>query len=135
MLMPSLKILSLIVLCSLLVSCAPHSPAPKGAIRYRYENTLDLRADNTLNRVSVVGYDDANLGEATRLVVSAGGAPLTLRNQIDVNGAMYHPAVELTKKGNLLIRWGVIDDGAEQVELAADPAGNLTVVKRTQKKS
>jgi len=133
--MPSLKILSIIVLCSLLASCAPHSPAPKGAIRYRYENTLDLRADNTLNRVSVVGYDDSNLGEATRLVVSAGGAPLTLRNQIDVNGAMYHPAVELTKKGNLVIRWGVIDDCAEQVEVAADPAGNLTVVKRTQKKS
>ena len=94
--MRSLRILSIIVLSSLLVSCAPHSPAPKGAIRYRYENTLDLRADNTLNRVSVLGYDDTNLGEATRLVISAGGAPLTLRNQIDVNGAMYNPCLLYT---------------------------------------
>ena len=132
--MRSLKTLSVVVLCSLLGSCAPHSKGPKQVIRYRYENTLDLRADNTLNHVVVLGYDDANLREATRLVVSAGGAPLTLRNQIDVNGAMYNPSVELTKKGNLLVRWGVIDDCAEQAELAADPAGNLTVVKRTQKK-
>jgi hypothetical protein len=133
--MRSLKLLPFIVLCSLLASCAQHSPTPKEIICYRYENSLDLRGDNTLNHVVVVGYDDAKLGEATRLVVSTGGAPLTLRNQIDVNGAMYHPSVELTKKGNLLVRWGVIDDCAEQVELAADPAGNLTVVKRTQKKS
>ena len=133
--MHSLKLLPSLLLVALLVSCASHAPTSKQVIRYRYENTVDLRADNTLNRVVVVGYDDANLGEATRLVVSAGGAPLTLRNQIDVNGAMYHPSVELTKKGNLLIGWGVIDDCSEQVELAADPAGNLTVAKRTQKKS
>jgi hypothetical protein len=46
---------------------------------------------------------------------------------------MYNPSVELTKKGNLVIRWGVIGDGSETVELAADPLGNLTVVNRTHK--
>lgn len=129
-----LKFLPLVAVCLLLASCASHPTGQKGIVRYRYENTLDLRADNTLNHVTVVGYDDSNLGEATRLVVSAGGASLILRNQVDVNGVMYNPAVELTKKGNLIIHWGVIDDCAEEVELAADPAGNLTVVKRTQKR-
>lgn len=124
---------SIIIICAFLVSCAPHSPVPSGNVRYRYENMLDLRADNTLNHVTVVGYDDSRLGEATRLVVSAGGAPLTLRNQIDVNGAMYNPSVELTKTGNLLLRWGVIDDCAESVELTADAKGNLAILKRTQK--
>lgn len=106
--------------------------AIKPVVRYRYENTVDLRADNSLNHVLVIGYDDTNIREATRLVVSAGGAPLTLRNKTDVNGAMYAPAVEVTKKGTLIIRWSAIDDVREEVELAADPAGNLTIVKRTQ---
>ena len=133
--MHPLQLIPFVVLAASLVSCAVHSPAPKSteAIRYRYENTLDLRVDNTLNHVLVLGYDDPNPGEATRLVVSAGGAPLTLRNQIDVNGAMYNPSVELTKKGTLLIHWGVIDDGSETVELAADPASNLTIAKRSKK--
>ena len=133
--MHPLKLIPSLVLAASLASCAVHSPAPKSteAIRYRYENNLDLRADNTLNHVLVLGYDDSSLGEATRLVVSAGGAPLTLRNQIDVNGAMYNPSVELTKKGTLLIHWGVIDDGSETVELAADPASNLTIAKRSKK--
>jgi len=109
------------------------APKLKPIVRYRYENTLDLRADNTLNHVVVIGYDDSNMREATRLVVHAGGAPLTLRNQYDINGAMYAPTVELTKKGNLLIRWSEIDEVSEEVELAADPAGNLAIVKRTHK--
>ena len=106
--------------------------AIKPVVRYRYENTVDLRADNSLNHVLVIGYDDTNIREATRLVVSAGGAPLTLRNKTDVNGAMYAPAVEVTKKGTLIIRWSAIDEVREEVELAADSAGNLTIVKRTQ---
>jgi hypothetical protein len=117
-------------LALLLVSCATRPPQPKEVVRYRYENTLDLRRDNTLNHVVVVGYDDSNMGEATRLVVSAGGKPLTLQNRRDRNGAMYVPSVELTKKGTLAVRWGEIDDCYETVELAADPAGNLTVVSR-----
>ncbi len=131
--MHPVKILSIISFGLLLTSCAPQHPASKRKVAYRYENTLDLRADNTLNRVEVIGYEDEMVHEATSLIVSAGGVPLILHNQVDVNGAMYNPSVELTKKGNLMIRWGVIDDGSEAVELAADPAGNLSVVKRTQK--
>ena len=114
----------------------PVEAAPKSGpvVRYRYENTVDLRVDNTLNHVVVVGYDDSQMREATRLVVSAGGAPLTLRNRWDVGGAMYAPAVEFTKNGTLIVRWGVIGDGSEQVELAADPAGNLTIVKRSYRR-
>ena len=131
--MYSPKFLASVASAVLLASCASKQPAPKQPVCYRYENTLDLRADNTLNHVLVLGYKDPVVQEATSLAVSAGGAPLTLRNQVDMNGAMYNPSVELTKKGNLLIHWGVIGDGSETVELAADPAGNLTVVKRSKK--
>ena len=126
------KFLESLVLAALLVSCAS-SPvsAPQGEVRYRYENSLDLRRDNTLNHVVVVGYDSSNMKETTSLVVSAGGAPITLKNMLDPNGAMYAPSVDLTKDGNLSIRWGVIDDRSETVVLAADRAGGLTVVKRT----
>jgi hypothetical protein len=114
------------------VSCAsPGSKpaAPSEAVKYRYENTLDLRNDNTLNHVVVKGYDEKSLGEATRLDVSAGGAMLSLRNKSDAGGAMYNPSVELTKQGNLLIKWDEIDDGYGRAELAADEAGNLTITK------
>lgn len=118
---------------ALLILPAIGNPKSRAVIRYRYENTLDLRADNTLNHVLVIGYDDSNIREVTRLVVFAGGAPLSLRNQLDVNGAMYAPSVELTKKGTLLIRWGAIDDQVEEAELAADTAGNLTIIGRSHK--
>ncbi len=135
--MHSLKRISSAALALLFAACAPHSPALHPAsgrpVKYRYENSLDLRADNTLDHVLVLGYEDPIVHEATSLTVTAGGAPLTLRNQVDVNGAMYNPSVELSKKGTLLIHWDVIDEGSETVELAADPAGNLKVVKRTQK--
>jgi len=127
-----MKLIAALAFCILMASCAapPRKPTPI-ATPYRYENTLNLLGGlGPLMHVLVIGYDDAGIGEATRLVVSAGGRPLTLRNQIDVNGAMYTPAVELSKTGNLLVRWGVIDDGSEEVELAADPDGNLSVVKR-----
>lgn len=127
------KILAFACLGAALISCAPQHPASKRPVAYRYENTLDLRADNTLNRVQVIGYEDPMVHEATSLIVSAGGVPLILHNQVDVNGAMYNPSVELTKKGNLIIRWGVIDDGSETVELAADPVGNLTIINRSHK--
>lgn len=123
----------ILLLGALLVMSAIGAPKSKAVIRYRYENTVDLRADNTLNHVLVIGYDDASMREVTRLVVFAGGAPLTLRNQMDVNGAMYAPSVALTKKGNLLVRWGAIDDQVEEAELAADAAGNLTIVRRSHK--
>ena len=131
--MHSSRILSVAFLGVILTSCAQQEPAQKRPVSYRYENTLDLRADNTLNRVTVLGYEDPIVHEATSLTVNAGGAPLILRNQVDVNGAMYNPSVELTKKGNLVIRWGVIDDGSETVELAADPVGHLKIVSRTHK--
>lgn len=135
--MQTARFLSLSLLSAVLASCAPQQPAPQAStarrVAYRYENTLDLRADNTLNHVQVLGYEDPVVHEATSLAVSAGGTPLTLRNQVDVNGAMYNPSVELTKRGNLVIHWGVIDDGSETVELAADPAGNLTIVKRSHR--
>ena len=128
------KLPATLFLGALLASCAaPPQAAPHGVVRYRYENSLDLRRDNTLNHVVVVGYDDSNIREATRLVVSAGGAPLTLANQLDVNGAMYAPAVELTKSGTLLVSWGAIDDRSESAELAADDSGGLTVIRRTHK--
>ncbi|HEX2749027.1 MAG TPA: hypothetical protein VHM91_13560 [Verrucomicrobiales bacterium] len=119
----------------LLVSCAstpskPDAPAAAaGAVKYRYENSLDLRNDNTLNHVVVTGYDEKSLGEATRLDVSAGGAVLSLRNKSDVGGAMYNPKVELSKQGTLLVSWGEIDDAYGKAELAADEAGNLTIKK------
>ena len=131
--MHSSKLLPFVLFGAFLASCAPQQPTPKRPVSYRYENTLDLRADNTLNRVQVIGYEDPVVHEATSLTVTAGGAPLTLRNQADVNGAMYNPSVALTKKGNLLIRWGVIDDGSETVELSADPVGNLSIVSRSHK--
>ena len=118
---------------TLLAACA--TPGPKttdtGTVRDRYENSLDLHTGGPLSHVIVLGHDDAKLGEATRLVVSAGGAPVTLRNSMDVNGAMYCPAVEAMKSGHLLVRWDVIDEGWERVELAADAAGNLRVIRRT----
>jgi hypothetical protein len=111
-------------------SCASNSTTGStAAVKYRYENTLDLRNDNTLNRVQVTGVDEKSLGEATRLDVFAGGIGLTLRNKSDVGGAMYNPSVELTKQGTLLVKWGEIDDGYGLAELAADEAGNLTIKK------
>ena len=59
---------------------------------------------------------------------------MTLCNQTDANGAMYHPSVAFTKKGNIIVRRGVVDDFAEEVGLAADLAGNLTVLKQVQRK-
>ncbi len=127
------KFIPLATAATLLSACA--TPAPKTAaadtVRYRYENTLDLHTGGTLSHVAVLGHDDAKLGEATRLVVSAGGAPVTLRNSVDVNGAMYCPAVDTMKNGHLVVRWDVIDDGWEKAELAADAAGNLRVVRRS----
>ena len=121
-------------LSALLASCAtPPSLAPLESVRYRYENSVDLRRDNTLNHVVVVGYDDSTIREATRLVVSAGGPPLTLKNELDVNGAMYAPAVTLTKSGTLIVSWGAIGDRSESAELAADASGGLTVIRRTHK--
>jgi len=126
-----MKLIASLVSFALLVSCAAPKPAAKTNAAYRYENTLNLLGGiGPLMHVLVVGHDDAHIGEATRLVVTAGGRPLTLQNEKDVNGAMYTPAVELSKNGNLLVRWGVIDDGFEQVEIAADPSGNLSVAKR-----
>jgi hypothetical protein len=118
-----------------LVSCSTPTanPAPvAGAVKYRYENTLDVRNDNTLDHVVATGYDERNLGEVTRLDVSAGGAALSLRNASDTNGAMYTPSVELTKQGTLLVSWGEIGDAWCKVELSADAAGNLTVKSRKQ---
>jgi hypothetical protein len=126
-------VIPLVAIAMLLAACTTPGPKTRNAeaVRYRYENTLDLHTGGTLSHVVVLGHDDAKLGEATRLVVSAGGTPVTLRNSVDVNGAMYCPAVEAMKNGHLLVRWDVIDEGWEKVELAADAAGNLRVVRRT----
>lgn len=119
-----------------LVSCStpPANPAPAnaGAVKYRYENSLDVRGDNTLDHVVATGYDEKNLGEVTRLDVSAGGPAISLRNESDTNLAMYTPSVELTKQGTLLVSWGEMGDAWCKVELSADAAGNLTVKSRKQ---
>ena len=55
------------------VSCASpgsKSAAPSEAVKYRYENTLDLRNDNSLNHVVVTGYDDSRT--ALQIVDSQG---------------------------------------------------------------
>ncbi len=127
---------SLLLLPLLLASCStpaapPAPPAAAGNVKYRYENTLDLNHDNTLNHVLVVGYDEANVLEATRLDVSAGGPVLSLHS-VNSGNALYNPKVELTKKGTLLVSWGEIDDGFCKVELAADAAGNLKIVSRKE---
>lgn len=128
-----LKILSVILSVLLLASCTTPAPKGKQPVKYRYENTLNLGSRNSLTHVVVTGFDDANIGEATRLEVAAGGSVLTLRNTVDVNGAMYCPAVEAEKNGHLIVRWDVIDEGAERVELALDETGRLKMVQRTKR--
>ncbi len=127
------KTLSAVLPLLLLASCATPTPHGKQPIKYRYENTLGLGSKNGLTRVVVTGFDDANIGEATRLEVAAGGSVLMLRNTVDVNGAMYCPAVEAAKNGRLIVRWDVIDECAERVELALDEAGRLKVIRREKK--
>ena len=123
---------SLSVLFLALASCSVPTSGTPANVKYRYINQLDLGNDNTINPVEVTGYDELNLGEPSRLEVSAGGPVLTLRNEIDTQGAMYAPSVELSPKGTLLVRWGGIDDGWELVELSASPGGALTVVRRSR---
>jgi hypothetical protein len=123
--------ISLSCLFLALASCTVPTTAQPGNVKYHYLNQLDLGNDNTYNTVEVIGYDDTNFGEPSRLTVSAGGPVLTLRNEIDTQGVMYGPSVELSPKGNLLVRWSGIDEGWELVELSATPAGILSVVRRT----
>lgn len=110
---------------------SPGAGASSANLKYRYENRLDLGNDNTLQQVVVEGYDEKQLGEATRLDVSAGGAVLTLRNQVDVGGAMYTPDVQKSAQGNLLIKWSSIGEDVTTAELVADAANNLRVKKVT----
>lgn len=82
-----------------LVSCSTVTPASTGNGKevYRYVNTLDFENNNSLDQVTVIGYDDGNMGEATRLDVTIGSAILTLRDPYDgtAGGAMYNPGVAI----------------------------------------
>src|SRR5690348_10248558 len=102
-----------------LLFAACSSPAPKpspssasaaGNVRYRYVNTLNLGNDLTMDEVSVLGYDEGNQNECTRLDVTVNKATLTLRS-INQGNAMYTPSVETGPKGTLVVGWGEIDDG------------------------
>ncbi|GAA5130278.1 hypothetical protein JIN84_04480 [Luteolibacter yonseiensis] len=125
----------LLVLPLLLVSCAA-IPGGGGKVTYRYVNSLDFGNDNTLDAVTVTGYDEQNNGEATRLDLTVGGSRLTLRDPYgDGNGGgyMYNPAVGLGSDGALVITWSRIGEVLCRAEITSGPQGQLIERKRSVK--
>ena len=117
-----------------LVSCTAVTPGGSGgAPVYRYVNTLDFGNDNTLDQVTDTGYDDHQVREATRLVVTVGSASMTLRDPYDgtTGGAMYNPGVELMSDGALVVKWEQIGEVHCRAEIVAGPDGQLVERKRT----
>lgn len=119
-----------------LVSCTTVTPtgSGKGKEVYRYVNTLDFGKNNTFDQVTVIGYDDGQMQEATRLDVTIGSATLTLRDPYDgsIGGAMYSPAVDLMPDGALAVKWEQIGEVHCRAEIIAGPDGKLVERKRTR---
>jgi hypothetical protein len=123
---------SLPFLALALASCASVSPAPaqpRGKVVYRYVNTLDVGKNNTLDAVSVTGYDESGVKEATCLVVKIGGSSLDIRDP-GGGGAMYNPAVELKPDGALSVSWEQIGEAHCRADIVAGSDGKLTEPKR-----
>lgn len=119
-----------------LVSCTAPAPGPSTAsggsnVRYRYTNTLNLGNDLTMDAVSVIGYDEGNIGESTRLEVTVNKATLTLRS-LNTGNPLYNPSVEAGPEGSLLVAWSEIDDGGCKIRIAVKPDGSLTIVSRKE---
>ena len=126
---------SSLLLALALASCAttPATPShPGGNVVYRYVNTLDVGKDNTLDPVSVTGYDESGVKEATCLEVKVGSSSLMLRDPYDgsAGGAMYNPGVELAPGGALLVRWEQIGEVRCRAEIVAGSDGKLTERQR-----
>lgn len=120
--------------CETVSTTTTHPPAAIGEKEvYRYVNTLDFSNDNSLDPVKVIGYDESNIGEATRLDVSVGTASLTVKDGSGNQNAMYNPTVELGKDGALLVGWGQIGDTTCRAEIVAAPGGRLIERKRVCK--
>lgn len=127
---------TLLLLCLALVSCATGpagSPNPRGEVVYRYVNTLDFGKDNTLDAVSVTGFDETGVKEATCLEVKIAGSSLILRDPYEgADGPMYNPAVELKPDGALLVRWEQMGEIVCRAEVVAGSDGKLIERRRTK---
>ncbi|MES2660397.1 MAG: hypothetical protein V4689_17365 [Verrucomicrobiota bacterium] len=115
-----------------LVSCGTVPSGGNGKEVYRYVNTLDFGNDNTLDQVTVIGYDDNHMREATRLDVTVGSSKITLRDPYDgtSGGAMYNPGVDLMTDGALVVKWAEIGEVHCRAEIIAGPGGKLVERKR-----
>lgn len=123
-----------VLLALALVSCATlPATSSRGKECYRYVNTLDFGKNNTLDPVSVIGYDESGELEATRFDVTVGTAGISLHDFYNgtAAGAMYNPAVELKPDGALIVSWGRIGEEKCRVEIVADATGKLVERKRT----
>lgn len=122
----------LFLLPFLFVSCAT-TASTGGKVTYRYVNSLDFGNNNTLDPVTVTGYDEQNNGEATRLDISVGDARLTLRDpygESQSSGYMYNPAVALGPDGALIITWSQMGETDCRAEISANAQGQLIERKR-----
>lgn len=125
----------LVLLPLLLASCAT-SPTKGGKVTYRYVNSLDFENNNTLDAVTVTGYDESNNGEATRLDVTIGDSRLSLRDPYgdsQAGGYMYNPAVTLAPDGALVVTWSQIGEVECRAEITAGAQGHLVERKRSVK--
>ncbi len=119
-------------------SCATVTPGASGGKEcYRYVNTLDFANDNSLDPVTVIGYDESGQKEATRLDVTVGTATLSLHDPYDgsAGGAMYHPAVKLKSDGALVVTWEQIGEVKCRSEIVADASGKLVERSRSSRES
>lgn len=120
-----------------LAECAPKPPPPvfqaNGPVVYQYQNTADVGHDNSLDKISVIGYDERGIKEASRLDVTVGDLLIRLRDPYDgtPGGAMYNPSVSLKEDGTLVIRWEQIGETACSVELGVDSSGRLIERRRS----
>lgn len=126
----------LLLLSLALVSCATPSTTNSGSSAsgkevYRYVNTLDFGKNGTLDKIQVIGYDESNIKEATRLDVSVGEASLSLKDGDGNQNAMYNPSVGVEPDGALVINWGQVGDTTCRSEIVADASGKLVERKRS----
>jgi len=107
----TLFIVVMLTACSSVSDSAHRTSGPSPL--YRYENTINLGNDLTMDKVTVEGFDDEGLREVTRLVVRVNQQSLTLRG----GGAMYTPKVEEVN-GQLVVSWMAIGETLTKVTLS-----------------
>ena len=125
----------LLLIPILLASCAT-TPSGGGKVTYRYVNSLDFGKNNTLDAITVTGYDEQNNGEATRLDVTVGDSHLTLRDPYGGSaggGYMYNPAVSLASNGDLIVTWSQIGEIDCRAEITATAQGQIIEKQRSVK--